>query len=452
LAVFYDKVKVDSASERKLYCNSANHSMTQSPNLGLDGKTAVIIGGASGIGLAIARTCAAAGALVKIFDLNGERAEAAAQEITASGGKALAHVCDLADEANSAIGRGGIVANGCLDMLVNNVGMANIGTVETTSAADFERVMRVNVSRYFYAMKAVMGHMRDAGGGVILNMASIAGSAGLADLRLFHQQGRGDRHDVFRGARFSETQRAPQLYLAGAHAHPIRRWLPAPHLSGPRGGDVQSAIGRAAHRAHGQTRGGRHVLALPLFRPRSFYHRVRLSAGWRVLQSSRLIHGSRRMRIDSHQHFWRFNPVRDVWIADAMAVLRRDCRPDDLAPELEAPGIDATGVVQTDQSEDETHFLLDLADRHPFIAGVAGWVDQRARNLARRLEYFSRFDKVRGFCHVVQGEEDGFLLREDFRRGVARLAEISRRVKSTDGRGTCAVPRKIQTLCVNSPV
>jgi NAD(P)-dependent dehydrogenase (short-subunit alcohol dehydrogenase family) len=155
--------------------------MTQSPNLRLDGKTAVVTGGASGIGLAIAETFASAGAAVAILDLSGERAEEAARNIEASGGKASAYACDLADEASATQTLSGIIGQGRLDILVNNVGMAHIGTVETTAAADFERVMRVNVSSYFYATKAVVGHMRDAGGGVILNMASIAGSSGLAD-------------------------------------------------------------------------------------------------------------------------------------------------------------------------------------------------------------------------------------------------------------------------------
>jgi 2-keto-3-deoxy-L-fuconate dehydrogenase len=155
--------------------------MTQSPTLRLDGRTAAVTGGASGIGLAIAQTFAAAGASVHILDLSAERGEDAAREIEAAGGKAWAHACDLADESSATQVLGSLIARGRLDILVNNVGMANIGTVETTLAADFERVMRVNVSSYFFATKAVVGHMRDSGGGVILNMASIAGSTGLPD-------------------------------------------------------------------------------------------------------------------------------------------------------------------------------------------------------------------------------------------------------------------------------
>jgi NAD(P)-dependent dehydrogenase (short-subunit alcohol dehydrogenase family) len=155
--------------------------MTPSLTLRLDGKTAAITGGASGIGLAISRAFAAAGAFVNILDLNGGQAEAAVQEIVAEGGRAAAHVCDLADEAEAARSFGAVIAKGRLEILVNNAGIANIGTVETTSAADFERVLRVNVGSYFHATKAVVGHMRDSGGGVILNMASIAGSTGLPD-------------------------------------------------------------------------------------------------------------------------------------------------------------------------------------------------------------------------------------------------------------------------------
>ena len=130
------------------------------------------------------------------------------------------------------------------------------------------------------------------------------------------------------------------------------------------------------------------------------------------------------MKIDAHQHFWRFDPVRDSWITDRMSVLRRDFMPSDLAPELAANGIDATVAVQVEQSESETQFLLDLAASHPFIAGVVGWIDLLGPNLERRLEHYRQFQKLRGFRHIVQGEADDFLLREDFRRRVATLANF----------------------------
>jgi len=81
------------------------------------------------------------------------------------------------------------------------------------------------------------------------------------------------------------------------------------------------------------------------------------------------------MRIDSHQHFWKYNAVRHSWITDEMSVLKRDFLPEDLHEDLRANGIDATIAVQADQSEDETLFLLQLAERNPSMAGVVGWID-----------------------------------------------------------------------------
>lgn len=132
------------------------------------------------------------------------------------------------------------------------------------------------------------------------------------------------------------------------------------------------------------------------------------------------------MIVDAHQHFWRFNPQRDTWINDDMALLKRDFLPDDLAPELRAAGVDATIAVQADQSEAETMFLLELAERYVFIAGAVGWVDLRAADVADRLRRFARFPKLRGFRHVVQSEPDErFLLREPFLRGIAALAAFN---------------------------
>jgi len=97
------------------------------------------------------------------------------------------------------------------------------------------------------------------------------------------------------------------------------------------------------------------------------------------------------MNIDSHQHFWRYDAVRDAWITEAMAVLQRDFLPEHLTAELMANGMDASVAVQADQSETETMFLLDLAEKDKRIAGVVGWVDLRSPRIAERLEYFSHF-------------------------------------------------------------
>ncbi len=128
------------------------------------------------------------------------------------------------------------------------------------------------------------------------------------------------------------------------------------------------------------------------------------------------------MQLDAHQHFWRYDPARDAWITDAMAALKRDYLPEDLLPELRASRVDATIAVQADQSERETLFLLDLAERHEFIRGVVGWVDLRSERVSERLEFFAQFPKLRGFRHIAQAEpDDRFLARPEFVRGVAQL-------------------------------
>ena len=128
------------------------------------------------------------------------------------------------------------------------------------------------------------------------------------------------------------------------------------------------------------------------------------------------------MIIDSHQHFWKYDPVRDSWITDEMSILKRDYFPEDLEREIDAYHNDATVAVQSDQSENETLFLLDLANRNKRIAGVVGWVNLRSPQLAERLQFFSQFSKLVGFRHVVQSEpDDRFLARDDFVSGVAQL-------------------------------
>lgn len=131
------------------------------------------------------------------------------------------------------------------------------------------------------------------------------------------------------------------------------------------------------------------------------------------------------MRFDAHQHFWHYDPVKDGWITNDMAVLKRDFLPTHLMPELAAHGVGGCIAVQADQSEQETLFLLELANSNPTIKGVVGWVDLRAKSCEARLEYFSQFSRLCGFRHIVQAEpDDNFMLREDFLRGIRRLKEF----------------------------
>ncbi len=129
------------------------------------------------------------------------------------------------------------------------------------------------------------------------------------------------------------------------------------------------------------------------------------------------------MTIDSHQHFWRYDPARDAWITDAMSPLKRDFMPEELERECDANGIDGSIAVQADQSEEETHFLLGLAERYKRIVGVVGWVNLPSADIEQRLQSFSQFKKLCGFRHIAQAEPDDFLVGREFVRGIARLRE-----------------------------
>jgi L-fuconolactonase len=128
-----------------------------------------------------------------------------------------------------------------------------------------------------------------------------------------------------------------------------------------------------------------------------------------------------KMKIDAHQHFWRYAPKRDTWITEDMSVLKRDFMPQDLEPLLKAHHMDGCIAVQADQSEAETEFLLGLAAEHTFIKGVVGWVDLRAPNVGERLAYFSQNPYFKGVRHIVQQEPDDFLLRKEVQQGIGQL-------------------------------
>jgi L-fuconolactonase len=130
------------------------------------------------------------------------------------------------------------------------------------------------------------------------------------------------------------------------------------------------------------------------------------------------------VRIDSHQHFWRYEPAEYGWIDDTMPALRRDFLPGDLQPLLRQAGFDGCVAVQARQTVEETRWLLDLADRHPFVVGVVGWVDLCSPDVDAQLRSFRGREKLVGVRHIVQGEpDDRFLLRPDFGRGISRLQE-----------------------------
>jgi L-fuconolactonase len=131
---------------------------------------------------------------------------------------------------------------------------------------------------------------------------------------------------------------------------------------------------------------------------------------------------NRSTTIDAHQHFWRFDPGRDTWITDEMQKIRRDFLPQHLQPVLQASGIDGCIAVQADQSVDETDYLLDLAQQNDFIKGVVGWIDLRHPDVEQHLQSYTRFLKLKGFRHVLQGESDrALMLKPSFKRGVAAL-------------------------------
>ncbi|HKW57667.1 MAG TPA: amidohydrolase family protein [Candidatus Acidoferrum sp.] len=129
--------------------------------------------------------------------------------------------------------------------------------------------------------------------------------------------------------------------------------------------------------------------------------------------------------VDAHQHFWRYHPTRQAWITEEMAMLKRDFLPKEFAAECDANGITASVAVQTDQSEDETSFLLDLAEQNQRIAGVVGWVDLESPGVEERLRHFSSYAKLRGLRHIAQSEpDDRFLVKPTFIRGISRLREF----------------------------
>jgi NAD(P)-dependent dehydrogenase (short-subunit alcohol dehydrogenase family) len=168
----------------------------------LTGKTAVITGGGSGIGRAIALLFAKQGATVHIIELSAEAGQQTAADIHAAGGQAQVHAADVSQQAAVV---GVFQAIGRVDVLVNNAGIAHVGNVEMTSEADFDRVYQVNVKGAYNCLFAAVPLMKAQGGGAIVNMASIAAHVGLTD-RL--------AYSMSKGAVFAMTLSVARDYLS----------------------------------------------------------------------------------------------------------------------------------------------------------------------------------------------------------------------------------------------
>ena len=150
-------------------------------NFRLDGKGAVITGGASGIGRAIVELFAEQGAHVHIIDLDNDGSEATAHRAREKGGQVTFHVCDVSVQTEVMRVFERIAIEQRIHILVNNAGIAHVGNIEDTSEGDLDRILRVNVKGAYNCIYACIRHMKTNGGGVVLNMASAAASAGVAD-------------------------------------------------------------------------------------------------------------------------------------------------------------------------------------------------------------------------------------------------------------------------------
>ena len=131
------------------------------------------------------------------------------------------------------------------------------------------------------------------------------------------------------------------------------------------------------------------------------------------------------MKIDSHHHFWKYDPIEYSWMNEDMGGLKRDYGPTELKKEIDEAGIDGVVSVQANQTLTETDALLDYAAKENFIKGVVGWFPLAEENVAEVIAPYVDNRLLKGVRHVVQDEpDDRFILDEGFNRGVSRLEEF----------------------------
>lgn len=132
------------------------------------------------------------------------------------------------------------------------------------------------------------------------------------------------------------------------------------------------------------------------------------------------------MRIDAHQHFWKYNQKDYAWIDYSMRMIKKDFLPQHLIPELTKEGFEGSISVQARQTLQETSWLLELSNSNDFIKGVVGWVDLKSRHVRSDLLHFAEHSKFVGVRHVVHDEEDdAFMLDKDFLRGISYLSDYN---------------------------
>jgi len=127
--------------------------------------------------------------------------------------------------------------------------------------------------------------------------------------------------------------------------------------------------------------------------------------------------------IDAHHHLWEYTAEDHPWIDHTMTKIRRDFKGEELAGILVQNGVTGTVLVQVNQSEAETIWLIEQSNKHSFILGVVGWVDLVSENVSNQLASFSAYPVVKGFRHILQSEADDFMLGRSFQNGIACLQE-----------------------------
>lgn len=130
------------------------------------------------------------------------------------------------------------------------------------------------------------------------------------------------------------------------------------------------------------------------------------------------------LKIDSHQHFWKYDPIRYGWIDESMKEIRRDFSPEDLEPYLIQNDFDGCIAVQADQSEMETDYLLELAGKYDFIKAVVGWVDLSLPDVDEKLNFYSCNPYLKGLRYVVFDEKGEFMIDPAFQEGIAKLPKF----------------------------